>query len=135
MLEQPQAHSSETGELTPLTHVVSGACSRAFNPSTDAAYSLIRLNVHSASAGYEAAAHRVLIQHLRKTRLMCGSQQRWEVAMRSAWYQTTRCRGGRDNPAPSHVNHIIYPCVGTHGAKEGGREPALSPKFFLMLCT
>lgn len=55
--------------------------------------------------------------------------------MRSAWYQRTRRRGGRDNPAPSHVNHIIYPCMGTQDAKEGGREPALSPKFFLMLCT
>lgn len=52
--------------------------------------------------------------------------------MRSVWQQRTRRRGGRDNPAPSRVNHIIYPCVGTQGTREGGRQPALSPKFFLM---
>lgn len=34
--EQPRARSSAAGELTTLTHVVSGACWRAFNPSTDA---------------------------------------------------------------------------------------------------
>jgi len=88
---------------------------------------LISSNVHLASAEHEPAACGILIQHL--TTPWVPADGRWPCRLRGSRGLSA---GEGDNPAPSAVNPIICPCVGTQGTREAGQEPALSPKFFLM---